>query len=220
MASLCNKAPCASRQTTLHPVRKPGSMPSTRFCPSGGASRSCRKFSAKTRIASSSAICLLWLANSVSMAGFSRRLNESSTAFATCSDVSWFPRTKRRCRRSKHSSASGEILTRKMPSASPRRIASRRCEPMRFKGRTDAFQRRAEIEIIPILCPLLFFSFHHFGGDDSCVCERFPYGIPGIFVFIDPFGDDVACALQSLFPAFDLSFDKRVGISSKVSFLL
>ncbi len=32
--------PCASRQTTLQPVRKPGSMAITRFCPTGGASRS------------------------------------------------------------------------------------------------------------------------------------------------------------------------------------
>ena len=41
-----------SRQTTLQPVRKPGSMPSTAFSPRGAASSSWRRFSAKTRMAS------------------------------------------------------------------------------------------------------------------------------------------------------------------------
>ena len=32
MFSLCSKLPCASRHTTLQPVRNPGSIPITRFC--------------------------------------------------------------------------------------------------------------------------------------------------------------------------------------------
>ena len=63
--------PC---QYTLQPVRKPGSMPITRFCPSGEASNSWRRFWTNTRLASSSACSLLCAANSVSMDDFNRRL--------------------------------------------------------------------------------------------------------------------------------------------------
>jgi hypothetical protein len=41
-----------SRQTTLHPVLNPGSMARTFFCPSGAASKSWRRFSENTLIAS------------------------------------------------------------------------------------------------------------------------------------------------------------------------
>ena len=66
--------------------------------------------------------------------GFSKRLKESSTAVATCSETSPRPFTKRRFKRSRQDSASGEILTRRIPSASPRRRANKRWELARFKG--------------------------------------------------------------------------------------
>ena len=59
----------ASRQTTLQPVRNPGSTPITFFSPSGAESSSWRRFSAKTRIASVSAFSFEKLRNSVSMPG-------------------------------------------------------------------------------------------------------------------------------------------------------
>ena len=57
------------------------------------AKRSCRKLSAKTTMASSSAFCLLNAANSVSMLGFSRRLKASSTASPTKVWLSPYPCT-------------------------------------------------------------------------------------------------------------------------------
>ena len=74
IASWCSRLPCASRQTTLHPVRKPGSMPIVRFCPSGAARSSWRRLVAKTFMASLSACSLLRVANSVSIDGLNSRL--------------------------------------------------------------------------------------------------------------------------------------------------
>ena len=130
MVSLCSKEPCASRQTIL----QPGSTPMTRFCPKGGASRSCLRFPEKTRIASSSAFSLLKAENSVSMEGFRSRLYASRTASPTWRLHSLLPRTYICSSRPAHSSSSGLILTFNRPSDSPRRIASRRWEEQRFKG--------------------------------------------------------------------------------------
>lgn len=41
MVVLCTRLPCESRTTTLQPVRNPGSMAITRFCPSGAERSSC-----------------------------------------------------------------------------------------------------------------------------------------------------------------------------------
>ena len=58
--------PWASRTTVLQPVLNAGSMARVRFCPSGDARRSSRRFSAKTRTASASASFLVCMRNSVS----------------------------------------------------------------------------------------------------------------------------------------------------------
>lgn len=66
--------PWASRTTVLQPVLNAGSIASVRFCPSGEARRSSRRFSAKTRTASLSASFFVCILNSVSRESESRRL--------------------------------------------------------------------------------------------------------------------------------------------------
>ena len=134
MFSLCSRLPCASRQTILQPVRKPGSMANTRFCPNGGASSSWRRFSTNTRMASSSAFSFVMAANSVSMDGLSKRLYASCTASATWRPHSLLLRTNWRSSLSIHSSSSGLMDTFNIPSDSARRMASRRWEVQRFRG--------------------------------------------------------------------------------------
>jgi len=126
--SWASTAPCASRQTTLQPVRKPGSMASTRFCPRGAAKSSSRRLAAKTRIASSSAACLVSRRISVSSEAERSLFQPSWMARSTCSAAAVDPRRKR-ARRTGRASSSGSVTRRpSIPSASPRRMASRRCE--------------------------------------------------------------------------------------------
>ena len=129
-----SRLPCLSRHTTLHPVRIPGSTPMTRFCPSGAASSSCRRFSAKTPIASSSAFCFDAAANSFSIEGSSRRLQASLTASPMMSAQRPLDLTKMPLTRSAASSPSTLMLTRSTPSLSPRRMASRRLPVQRRRG--------------------------------------------------------------------------------------
>lgn len=68
------RLPCLFRQTTLHPVLKPGSTASMFLYPSGGVIRISRMFWAKTEIASSSALFFNAFLNSVSMDGERSRL--------------------------------------------------------------------------------------------------------------------------------------------------
>ena len=124
IASWCSRLPWASRHTTLHPVLKPGSIPITRFGPKGAASSSWRRFIANTLMASSSACSFEIAANSVSMAGFTRRFRASSTASPTSLEQRDVPFTNIFLILCLLSSSSADMLTRSMPSASPRRIAS------------------------------------------------------------------------------------------------
>ena len=130
----CKRLPCLSSATTLHPVRKPGSMASTAFCPNGEDKSNWRRLSANTAIASSSALCFILARVSFSIEGASRRLKPSATA-ASIIPLTGEPRlTKRRNSCSSASSPSTVILTRKNPSSSPRIMASKRCDVMRVTG--------------------------------------------------------------------------------------
>ncbi len=74
MVSLCNKSPFSSKQTTLQPVRYPGSMAKIRFSPKGGANNNCRKFSENTAMALLSALALAYCRVSFEIAGSKKRL--------------------------------------------------------------------------------------------------------------------------------------------------
>ena len=58
IVSLYFSLPCASKQTILHPVLKPGSIAKTRFSPIGDPNNNCFRFFAKTSMAASSALSL------------------------------------------------------------------------------------------------------------------------------------------------------------------
>lgn len=134
MVVLCTRLPCESRTTTLQPVRNPGSMAITRFCPSGAERSSCRRFSANTPIASSSAFSLAAASSSVSIDGRMSRLSESATAASIYVRVADPGRMNRRQSASVMRSVSASIEMRRIPSSSPRRMARNRCDEMLRSG--------------------------------------------------------------------------------------
>ena len=135
MVSLCSRLPCPSRHTTLQPVRNPGSIANTRFCPSGAASNNCRRFSANTFIDSSSARALASVNVSPSIDGFNNRLYPSRTAASTKGRTGeGFRLIKIRSSCSTAADSSGNTDSLINPSRSARTIASRRWAATRRNG--------------------------------------------------------------------------------------
>ena len=124
------RSPFSSITTILHPVRYPGSMARIRLDPNGELSSNCRRFSAKTMIASSSAFCLSEVRNSVSREGCNKRLYASRIAFFTCCPASLLPLMNLRSSFSIAVSSIGSMESLSTPSTNPRRIASVRWEGM------------------------------------------------------------------------------------------
>ena len=128
MVSLCTNAPYSLSITTLQPVLKPGSRANTRFFPNGAASKSCRRFSANTFTATSSAFSLYSARISVSSDGSKRRFQASSMASCTKSVEALSFLKKMLSRTLSASSALMLSFTFRSPSSSARNNAKIRCD--------------------------------------------------------------------------------------------
>jgi len=74
MVQVSMNLPVASSATHLQPVRRPGSMPTTFFSPSGACSSRLRRFCAKISTAARSAFILVSTMTSISTLGAISRL--------------------------------------------------------------------------------------------------------------------------------------------------
>ncbi len=109
MTPLYRKFPCASRHTTLQPVRNPGSMASIFWIPAGKPAAIDAGSPQIHRIASSSALFLPIRRNSFSMEGFSKRSKLSSIALTRLSPAARRGRGLMNSR-SSPSTASGQFI--------------------------------------------------------------------------------------------------------------
>ena len=186
--------PAAGTESRIH-------SPFTHFCPKGGPA-SCRRFSAKTRMASSSARApcfarqtrFRWTV-STDACRHPARLPPPCFLQALLLYKTAVPS------RSTHSSSLGLILTLSRPSASARRMANKRWATI-VSGVPQSNS--------PVF-GAFFFAFYHFGGQQGLACKGIPQHVAGAFVLAHLFGYDVARTFQGHRPHLYIAFHEGGG---------
>ena len=86
--------------------------------------------------------------------------------------------------------------------------------------RRTFLQRFFPVEIIVVFGAFLFLSFNYFTGNKRTVFKLTPHNSAGTFVFVDPFGNNVAGSGKRLVQRFNLIVYKRLCPAFQVVFVL